>query len=349
MKESGKPVPGQWYRRFLELKKSLGIVRNVGLLETKRLNSPALLGFLKPLILVPAGMFTNLSVNQVETILMHELYHLRRFDSITNVIQMVIENLFFFNPAVWAISKLIRTEREKCCDDLVLESCGDPLSYAKALYHLAGQNQHFAHLAPGAGGTDQFQLFTRIKRILKENAMKNNTREKLFSFLILCGGVLIMLTVTGFSSGFSIVQDYESRLEPSVSQVSEATPLPTVISDTIPEVDWEKIKMDMEEAKAEAMEAMEEIDIDWEKIKMDMEEAMEELDWEKIKRDMEEARAEAMEEIDIDWDGIKVELAKTKIQLDSIFQDMDFEFDFDFDLDQDFDFDFDESAIDVDF
>lgn len=95
-------------------------------MESGIITVPALVGYIKPVILVPAGMLSNLSVSQVETILMHELYHLRRFDAIANMIQLLIENIFFYNPAVWAISNIIRTEREKCCDDRVLDSCGDP-------------------------------------------------------------------------------------------------------------------------------------------------------------------------------------------------------------------------------
>jgi len=316
MKESGTPVQDVWYRRFELLKRSLGIHRRVTLMETESLKVPALIGFLKPVILVPAGMFSNLSLAQVETILMHELYHLRRFDSIANVIQLFFENLFFYNPALWGISRIIRNEREKCCDDRVLDSCADPLSYAKALYKLAGQKHQFTHLVTGAGGTDQYQLFTRIKRILNQKTMKNNIREKLFSLLILASGVLIMLTVTGFSSGFSIVKDKESWQNPINTEVFDTIPeVENEVEDEVEheDIDWEEIKEEMEEARIEAMEALEEID------------------WEGIREEMEEARMEALEEID--WEEIREELAKTKIYLDSLKMDMDFDFDFDMDID----------------
>ncbi len=364
MKKSGAPVPGSWEEKFDQLKISLGIKRSVKLMESGIITVPALVGYIKPVILVPAGMLSNLSVSQVETILMHELYHLRRFDAIANMIQLLIENIFFYNPAVWAISNIIRTEREKCCDDRVLDSCGDPLNYARALYQIAGQNTHFSHLAPGAGGTDKFQLFHRIQRILKIDTMKNNIREKISSILLLIGGVVIMLTITSFTSGFSIVKSNEFRHMETVSHSPKTTPPPASVLDTIPEVapvetpadpseaevDWDEIKGEMEEARIEAIQAIEEID--WDEIKMEMEEArieaiqaIEEIDWDEIKEEMEMARAAALEEID--WDKIKKEMSGLRLHLDSVLKDMDFDFDFE-NLEMDTDIDFDNLEVDID-
>ncbi len=354
MKKAGSPVQDLWKRRFVKLKISLGIKRGVELMESGIITVPVLVGFFKPVVLVPAGMLSNLSVSQMETILMHELFHLRRFDAFANIIQLFIENIFFFNPAVWAISRHIRTEREKCCDDGVLDSCGDPLTYARALCQIAGQNTQYAHLAPGAGGTDKFQLFHRIQRILKIDTMKNNVREKMFSLILLIGGLVIMLTVTGFTSGFSIVKNNESRQLETVNHKPENPIAPTSVLDTVPDVDWDEIKKEMEEAKIEVKQAMEEID--WDEIKLEMEEAkleakkaMEEIDWDEIKLEMEEAKLEAKKAMEeIDWDEIKLEMSGVKLHLDSVLQDIDFDFDFD-DLDVDVDFDFDDLDVDVDF
>ena len=287
MKKSGAPVPGSWEEKFDQLKISLGIKRSVKLMESGIITVPALVGYIKPVILVPAGMLSNLSVSQVETILMHELYHLRRFDAIANMIQLLIENIFFYNPAVWAISNLIRTEREKCCDDRVLDSCGDPLNYARALYQIAGQNTHFSHLAPGAGGTDKFQLFHRIQRILKIDTMKNNIREKISSILLLIGGVVIMLTITSMET---------------VSHSPETSPPPASVLDTIPEIAPVETPTDPSEAE-----------VDWDEIKGEMEEARIEA-------------IQAIEEID--WDEIKKEMSGLRVHLDSVLKDMDFDFDF---------------------
>lgn len=374
MKKAGSPVQNSWKERFIQLKISMGIKRSVELMESGIISAPALVGFFKPVILVPAGMLSNLSVNQVETILMHELFHLRRFDAFANMIQLLIENIFFYNPAVWAISRHIRTEREKCCDDGVLESCGDPLTYARALYQIAGLNAQYAHLAPGAGGTDKFQLLHRIQRILKIDTMKNNVRDKMFSLILLFGGLVIMLTVTGFTSGFSIVKNTDARQMETVTRSFDTIPeTPTEVSPIDPledEVDWEMIKKEMEEAKIEVKLAMEEID--WEEIKLEMKEAqievkkaMEEIDWDEIKLEMKEAKIEAKKAMEeIDWDEIKKEMSDVKLHLDTVFQDIDIDIDdldvdvdfdnLDMDMDVDFsdldvDFDFDNMDVDIDF
>ncbi len=327
IKRSGNPVDAEWYAKFLHLKKRINIKRKVTLMESDWLNVPSLVGFFKPAIIVPAGMLTQLSNSQVESILMHELFHLRRFDFLVNVLQLLVESVFFYNPFVWSISNQIRIEREKCCDDSVLKVCGDPLSYAKALYHLAGQqHQPISSLAPGAGGTDQFQLLSRIKRIINKNNMKKNIRERLYSLLLLMGGIVILLTISGFSSGFSIVKHHESLSVPeetgSPANSTEKL-LPPDALDTIPEISQEELA----EIKRE--------------VKEEVKRAMAEVDWDEIKREIEIARAEAMESID--WEEIKVEMEMAKVQMDSLMKDVDLDFDFDFD----FDFDMDDLKIEL--
>jgi bla regulator protein BlaR1 len=370
MKRNGVLVQHEWYDRFLHLKYSLGIRKRVTLLESESLSVPALVGLFKPAIIVPVGMFTHLPADQVETILLHELHHLKRFDFLVNIMQSVVEGLFFYNPAVWTISQMIRTERENCCDDRVIQSCGDPIVYARALFQLAGHHQPFNNLMPGAGGTDQFQLFNRIKRILNQTTMKTNIREKLFSLMLLAGAMIILFTVSGFSSGFSIIRHHDSRMDEEPSRnTSSVLPMqkPVLVLDTIPapdpvpeavpepeqltekekeeikkeiqaakeaiaEIDWEAIEMEIQAAKEEALS-----EIDWEEMKKEVEaakvEALESIDWEEIKKEMEAARLEAMESID--WEEIQKDIANTKIDIDSMMQEMDFDLDFDFDFDMD--------------
>ena len=331
LKRNGVPVQNEWIDRFLQIKHTLGIKRNVALLESDRINAPAMIGLFKPAIMVPLGMFTHLSVEQVETILMHELHHLRRLDFLVNIIQLIAEGLFFYNPAVWTISQMIRSERENCCDDRVIQSCRDPIVYAGALFQLAGQQQSLHRLMPGAGGSDQYQLFNRIKRILNQTTMKTNIREKLFSLLILAGGMILLLTISGFSSGFSIVKQNDSWKKMNTITSSPATnpaPNPTLIlpQDTLPSTEKE-ITAAKEVALAE---------IDWEEIEREIkaakEVAIDEINWDQIKEEMEMASLEAMDSID--WDEIKEEMAKAKIHIDSVMQDFDFDFDMDFDMEE---------------
>ena len=95
------------------------------------------IGWLRPVVLVPAGLLAGLTPHQLEAVLAHELAHIRRHDYLVNLLQNIVETFFFYHPAVWWISRQIRTEREHCCDDLAAAVCGSTLDYARALTALA--------------------------------------------------------------------------------------------------------------------------------------------------------------------------------------------------------------------
>ena len=97
---------------------------------------PCMMGYFKPVILLPFTLSTYLSAEEVEAILLHELAHIKRGDYLVNLLQQVIGILLFFNPCMLLINKIINEERENCCDDLVVEATASPLIYAKALFKL---------------------------------------------------------------------------------------------------------------------------------------------------------------------------------------------------------------------
>ena len=92
-----------------------------------------IIGYFKPVILLPASLLTQLSSQQVEAIIAHELAHLHRHDYWINLLQSVVEVVLFYHPAIWWMSSVVRTEREKCCDDLAVQWCTNPVVYAQAL------------------------------------------------------------------------------------------------------------------------------------------------------------------------------------------------------------------------
>jgi HEAT repeat protein/beta-lactamase regulating signal transducer with metallopeptidase domain len=147
----------------------LHVHRPVRLLESLLLEVPAVIGWLRPVVLVPASALTGLTPQQLEVLLAHELAHVRRYDYLVNVIQCVIETLLFYHPAVWWVSRRIREEREHCCDDLVVEVCGDPHLYATALVgmeHIRATTPRLALAATGGGGS----LLKRVRRLLLPSA-----------------------------------------------------------------------------------------------------------------------------------------------------------------------------------
>jgi beta-lactamase regulating signal transducer with metallopeptidase domain len=159
-------APRDWRRRLEELAIVLGVTRPVWLLESARVDVPMVLGWLRPVIMAPAGFFTGLPPAQVEAILLHELSHVRRHDYLVNLCQSFLETLFFYHPAVWWIGERIREERELCCDDLALDQLNDPLLYSKALAAVAllkPEARIPLAVSPAASGGN---LMARIDRLL---------------------------------------------------------------------------------------------------------------------------------------------------------------------------------------
>ena len=161
-----------WRKRVTELGAMLSLSRPVLLLETCLADSPAVIGYLRPVILVPAGLLASMPVHQVEAILLHELAHIRRGDYFVNLLQTAAEGLLYYHPAIWWISRVIRAEREHCCDDIAAGASGSVHEYASALAALeqtrwSFENQQTAAMA-ATGGSG---LMKRIHRLLYPQQM----------------------------------------------------------------------------------------------------------------------------------------------------------------------------------
>jgi beta-lactamase regulating signal transducer with metallopeptidase domain len=164
-RRDARPAAAVWTARLGVLRERLGIGRAVELLESARVAIPSVVGWLRPVILVPASAFTGLAPQQLEAVLAHELAHVRRHDYLINLLQTAVETLLFYHPAVWWASRQVRIERESCCDDLALAVCGDRVGYARALATLEGLRApapRLAMAATGGGGS----LLARIRRIV---------------------------------------------------------------------------------------------------------------------------------------------------------------------------------------
>jgi beta-lactamase regulating signal transducer with metallopeptidase domain len=149
------------------LRLQMGIPRFVDLRLSNRIASPLTVGVIRPLVLLPVSALTSLSAEQIEVILAHELAHIRRADYFWNILQTVIETLFFFHPAVWWLSRRLREQRELCCDDIAVETCQDPSVYATALLRLEEGRKLHLHLAMALDGNQShMSLRARILRIL---------------------------------------------------------------------------------------------------------------------------------------------------------------------------------------
>ncbi len=158
------PAQAELAARVDRVRERISLHRAVRVLRADWLAAPAVTGWLRPVLLIPGATVLGLSTDQLEAILAHELAHIRRHDSLVNLLQRVAETLLFFHPVVWWVSRRITQERECCCDELAVRACGDPLSYAKAL--LAIERTRQGRLTP-ALAVNSGDLRGRIERILE--------------------------------------------------------------------------------------------------------------------------------------------------------------------------------------
>src|SRR5205814_960303 len=145
------------------LSRRLHITRAITLLESSLVDVPTVIGWLKPVVLLPASALAAMSPQQLEAILAHELAHIRRHDYLVNLLQTLVETLLFYHPAVWWLSRRIRAEREHCCDDLAVSLCGDPIAYASALADLESLRSSDHRFAMAATGGS---LLHRVRRLI---------------------------------------------------------------------------------------------------------------------------------------------------------------------------------------
>jgi bla regulator protein BlaR1 len=130
------PLDAAWLELLEDLKIRFKVSRSVRLVSSALAEVPMVIGWLRPVILLPASSLTGLTPAHLQAILAHELAHVRRCDYLVNWLQNLVETVMFYHPAVGWISGCIRQEREHCCDEMVVRICQDRLMYARALFRL---------------------------------------------------------------------------------------------------------------------------------------------------------------------------------------------------------------------
>ena len=218
-------VPSEWKDKLVEMSWSIGVRKAVQLYESALVTVPLTLGLLKPVILIPAGLLTNLDPSQVESILLHELAHIRRKDYAVNLLQTFMETVFFFNPALWWLSSVIREEREACCDDIVVASSGDKASYLKALVNFHEQSYHAPSPALALANR-KYYLFNRVKRMLTHENQTLNLMER---SILICGIVVL--------SAFAFIPSTAQKVRKNKTVVEQKTAPVTIADETVVVVD----------------------------------------------------------------------------------------------------------------
>jgi beta-lactamase regulating signal transducer with metallopeptidase domain len=222
------PAPSEWQQQLTSLLHQLQITRPVLLLQSGLVKVPMVVGWLKPVILVPIGMLTHISPEQVEPILLHELAHIRRQDYVFNLVQHVVDTLFFFNPALLWISSLIRTERENCCDDMAIRQTNSRRRLIEALVSFHEYRQSAQPYALSLTGRNN-RVVRRVERIVYRKNHSLNAGER----LLLMGG-LMTLSVAFITIDSSRQNASISSIRPAATHIQMPATTPSVPATTHP-------------------------------------------------------------------------------------------------------------------
>lgn len=181
------PAGKHWEDEVARLSRKIGLNKAVSILQSGLTQVPLVIGHFKPVILIPLGMITAIKPREIEMMLLHELAHIKRLDFLVNILQHVLELLFFFNPAVLWISALIRKERENCCDEMVLQVSMEKQSYIQAL--LSFREYQLNVPAYAMAFAKESNLISRVKRMVYQKNTALSSMEKgclLLAVALLC-------------------------------------------------------------------------------------------------------------------------------------------------------------------
>ena len=189
-----RPLSKNWQNRLESLCRGIGIQKSVRLVESALVKMPMTIGHLKPVILFPLGLVTGLPRDQVEALLAHELAHISRKDYLVNIVQNLVDIIFFYHPGVRWISSHVRTEREHCCDDIAVSVSGDSLNFAKALTNIQVTGRGLNSIEPAvAASGKRHGLLARVKRLLSPPVMGSRFTEGFIGASILAVCLLTLV------------------------------------------------------------------------------------------------------------------------------------------------------------
>ncbi len=161
-----------WLRQWLRIRArlraasplELDVPAMIPALSSPAAIEPSVFGILHPVLLLPENITTQLSADEIETILLHESAHVERRDNLAAALHMVVESVFWFNPVVWWIGKRLVEERERACDERVLNASVQPETYAEAILSVC--KLHLKTPLICAAGVASSNLRERIEAIM---------------------------------------------------------------------------------------------------------------------------------------------------------------------------------------
>ncbi|MCA9275779.1 MAG: M56 family metallopeptidase [Phycisphaerales bacterium] len=177
---------GEWAAVFEEMRAALGVSRRVRMLVSGIARCPVVVGVVSPVVIVPSSVLLMMSPEQVRMVLAHELAHIRRYDHLVNMLQVLVETVMFYHPVVWWMSHQARVEREHCCDDAAVRWAGDAVSYARALTELEEVRMRTRAVLALQGGS----LMNRIRRLIEDTDARRG-RGSMRALAVLSAAMLI--------------------------------------------------------------------------------------------------------------------------------------------------------------
>lgn len=215
-REKSEPLTAVLRNRCLQLQERLALTRTVRYFQSRLVEVPAVMGWFRPVVLIPAAAMTGLSPQQLEAVIAHELAHIKRLDCFVNLFQIAAETVLFYHPAVWWVSKAIRNERENCCDDVAVSICGNPGDYARALAAMEIWRATPALML----AMNSASLRSRVGRLLGvETITRSIPRSGLAAVGVLCAAG-VLLAATTANRVFNDLPDSEE------AQAQEGLPSP---------------------------------------------------------------------------------------------------------------------------
>lgn len=179
---------------FHRIRNSMGLSTAIKLRISKSMISPLVTGIITPMVVIPAAAVTGLSPEQLRSVIVHELAHIRRYDHVLVLLQSLAQLVLFFHPLTWFLIRGIDRERENCCDDLVIRNNNNPLNYIKALAMIQEMNLTGSPANSLTGRSNQ--LLKRIRRLIKPETKHSTTFRLTVSLLfVLVFGISAMAFV----------------------------------------------------------------------------------------------------------------------------------------------------------
>ncbi|HEV7358802.1 MAG TPA: M56 family metallopeptidase [Steroidobacteraceae bacterium] len=227
-RQRAEAIAGDLLQTCLALQRRLGVSRAVRFVCSKAAESPAVLGWWRPVVVLPLSALAGLSPWQVEAIIAHELAHIKRWDGLVNVFQIATETLLFYHPAVWWVNRVIRNEREHCCDDVAVSACGNAPGYARALALLEESRSSSVWAMAANGGV----LTSRIGRLL---GIKGVTSAISTSGLVFIGSLCVAGILMAGTASTRITSDLPPPTPPDPPGLLSDPPAAPADPPTAPE------------------------------------------------------------------------------------------------------------------